>query len=59
MTWFFLSVENVQALQKEQIEEFGGAHGLRDSGLLESAVKRAENRSRTMPMQRSPLLLPH
>ncbi|MEO7028835.1 MAG: type II toxin-antitoxin system death-on-curing family toxin [Acidobacteriaceae bacterium] len=45
MTWTFLSVENVEALHTEQIERFGGSHGLRDAGLLESAVLRAENKA--------------
>lgn len=44
MTWHFLTVENIVALQQEQIEEFGGSHGLRDYGLLDSAVQRAENK---------------
>lgn len=34
----FLTVEFVLRLHFEQIEEFGGAHGVRDQGLLESAV---------------------
>ena len=35
---FFLTVEEVFVLHKNQIEEFGGIHGIRDEGLLESAV---------------------
>lgn len=42
MTLVFLSVAAVEAIHKEQIELFGGADGLRDAGLLESAVMRAE-----------------
>jgi death-on-curing protein len=42
--WVFLSVEKVQILHTEQINRFGGSHGLRDAGLLESAVMRAENK---------------
>ena len=34
----FLSVEDVLIIHEEQIEHFGGAAGLRDQGLLESAV---------------------
>lgn len=34
----FLSVENVVAIHHRVIEEFGGDPGLRDRGLLESAV---------------------
>ncbi len=44
MTWAFPTVENLVALQAEQIATFGGSHGLRDAGLLESAVHRAENK---------------
>jgi death-on-curing protein len=39
----FLSVEAVEALHTTTISRFGGSHGLRDRGLLESAVARAEN----------------
>lgn len=34
----FLSLEDVLALHKMQIERYGGASGIRDQGLLESAV---------------------
>lgn len=34
----------VRAMQAEQVREHGGAFGLRDEGLLESAVARARNR---------------
>jgi death-on-curing protein len=34
----FLSLENVLALHEMQIERYGGATGIRDQGLLESAV---------------------
>jgi death-on-curing protein len=34
----FLTSEEVQALHFSQIEAWGGAHGLRDAGGLESAV---------------------
>lgn len=34
----FLTVEDVLAIHEQQIERFGGTSGLRDSGLLESAV---------------------
>jgi death on curing protein len=39
----FPSVQLVEALQAEMINLYGGSHGLRDRGLLESAVARAEN----------------
>lgn len=44
MTWNFLSVDAVIVLQAALIEESGGSHGLRDAGLLESAIARAENK---------------
>ncbi len=44
MTWAFPTVENILELQAEQMREFGGSPGLRDAGLLESAVHRAENK---------------
>ena len=34
----FLSLEDVLALHEMQIERYGGARGIRDQGLLESAV---------------------
>ena len=41
----FLGVDAVEALHVEMIEHYGGSHGLRDRGLLESAVARAENKA--------------
>jgi death-on-curing protein len=38
----FLEVEHVLALHQRQLARFGGADGLRDSGLLESAVAQAQ-----------------
>lgn len=38
MTPRFLLRETVVALHDEQIEVFGGMHGLRDGGLLDSAL---------------------
>jgi len=49
VSWKFLDVSTVEALQKEQINRFGGSHGLRDAGLLESAVLRAENKANYEP----------
>ena len=37
----FLTVEEVLALHDDQIREFGGSHGLRDEGGLDSAVAQA------------------
>ena len=38
----FLTVEDVLAIHAHQVEQFGGAAGVRDSGLLASAVAQAE-----------------
>ena len=38
----FLTVAEVLAIHHLQIEEYGGAHGIRDLGLLESAVFRPQ-----------------
>jgi len=37
----FLTVNEVLGLHSDQIREFGGAAGIRDQGLLESAVAQA------------------
>lgn len=34
----FLTIEEVLVIHDEQIKEYGGIHGIRDKGLLESAV---------------------
>lgn len=38
----FLNLEQVLRLHKGQIELFGGSHGVRDKGLLESALAQPE-----------------
>jgi len=38
----FLTVEDVLAIHAHQVERFGGAVGIRDKGLLASAVAQAE-----------------
>jgi death-on-curing protein len=38
----YLTVAEVIAIQHHQIEEYGGVHGLRDQGALESAVFRPQ-----------------
>ncbi|MGA8215479.1 MAG: type II toxin-antitoxin system death-on-curing family toxin [Candidatus Sulfotelmatobacter sp.] len=38
----YLTVAEVQTIHQAQIEEYGGAHGIRDRGLLESAVFRPQ-----------------
>ena len=43
MTWVFLEVERIEQLHQREIDLFGGSPGLRDAGLLASAVARAEN----------------
>jgi len=40
----FPSVEVVESIHAELIERYGGCDGLRDRGLLESAVARVENK---------------
>jgi death-on-curing protein len=44
VTWQFLTVEDVVALHRALINDTGGSHGLRDAGLLGSAIARAENK---------------
>jgi death-on-curing protein len=39
----FLSLEQVKALHKLQIDQFGGSHGVRDEGLLLSALAQPES----------------
>jgi len=39
----YLTVAEVIAIHHHQMEEYGGAHGLRDHGALESAVFRPQN----------------
>lgn len=41
----FLTVEVVLALHQRQLGRFGGGAGLRDRGLLESAVAQPEERT--------------
>ncbi|MEE4356321.1 MAG: type II toxin-antitoxin system death-on-curing family toxin [Desulfococcaceae bacterium] len=41
----FLYKSEVIDIQKKMIDEFGGIHGLRDDGALESALTSAENRA--------------
>lgn len=38
----FLSVDEVLAIQEHLIDRFGGGHGVRDHGLLESALFRPQ-----------------
>jgi len=41
----FPTIEEVLDLHEQAIEEFGGAHGLRDEAAIESALMAAENRA--------------
>jgi len=41
----FLRKDELIEIQKKLIEEFGGTHGLRDEGALESALTAIENRA--------------
>lgn len=40
----FVDKTSALIIQQKLIERFGGVHGLRDEGALESAMKSAENR---------------
>ena len=40
---YFLTIEEVVAVHADQIDRYGGDSGLRDRGLLESAVHAAQN----------------
>ena len=42
-TWVWLSAEVMRAVHAEQLAEHGGAAAVRDEGLFESAMARAEN----------------
>lgn len=39
---FYLTLEQVLAIHDDQIERYGGSHGIRDLGLLESAIARPQ-----------------
>lgn len=41
----FLTKDQVVRMHKANIDEFGGAHGLREDGAFESALAAAENRA--------------
>lgn len=41
--WIWLRRDALAALHAEQLAEHGGANGVRDEGLLESALARSEN----------------
>ena len=43
--WRWLTLAMVEALHHESIARFGGSDGLRDGGLLESALARPQNRA--------------
>jgi death-on-curing protein len=45
MSWVFLDVGDVEIIHDQSIRDFGGSPGLRDRGLLESAVLRAQNKA--------------
>lgn len=44
MPFLFLRKQEALEIHARSIEAFGGAHGLRDAGALESALAAAENR---------------
>jgi death on curing protein len=45
MTWRWIRLGEATAIHAEQIAEHGGLEGIRDQGLLESAMARPENLS--------------
>ena len=45
MTVVFLHRETIETLHRFQIEAYGGIHGLRDAGVLESAIARPLNKA--------------
>jgi len=45
MTWQFPTRQVVEALHAEQLRRHGGAQGIRDENILESALHRAENKA--------------
>lgn len=54
---FYLSVEEVLELHRMLIERFGGAHGVRDLGLVESAIYRPHSGYyESLPAQAAALL---
>ena len=42
MKTIYLSLDQVLAIHHREVEKFGGSHGVRDLGLLESAVHRSQ-----------------
>ena len=49
MTWRWLRIDRVLAIHARQIAEHGGDDGIRDHGLLESALARPENIAAYVP----------
>jgi death-on-curing protein len=45
MTWRWIRLGEAIAIHGEQLAEHGGLQGIRDQGLLESAMARPENRA--------------
>ncbi len=42
-TPFFLTVELVRRIHEEMIDLYGGSHGIRELGLIESAIAQGQN----------------
>ena len=42
MSYDYTRIEDVLAIHSDQVERYGGGHGLRDLGLLEAAVFRPQ-----------------
>ena len=43
MSWHWIKIDRVLSIHQRQIAEHGGEPGVRDAGLLESALARPEN----------------
>jgi death-on-curing protein len=41
--WIWVELREILSMHADQIAEHGGLHGVRDQGLLESALSRAQN----------------
>ena len=58
MTWRWIDRRALELLHDESLAIHGGASGLRDEGLLESALDRPKNRWAYKPVSYTHLTLP-
>ncbi len=45
MSWRWVSRQSIEIVHQQQLERFGGAAGIRDQTMLESAIDRPENKA--------------